>query len=66
MDRTFTLPEEDWATIDQALQAMPFGKVVGIFQRINAQVAQQMADETAAAVESEPSATMSEQEEPTQ
>lgn len=42
MEKTLTLPDEDWLVIDRALQQMPYGQVAGLYQRINEQfVAQQ-------------------------
>lgn len=39
--KTITLSDEDWLIIDQALQRMPYGQVVGIYQRMNPQFAEQ-------------------------
>jgi hypothetical protein len=36
-DKTITLPSEDWLVIDQALQQLPYGRVVEIYRRMNEQ-----------------------------
>lgn len=40
-EKTITLSDEDWIVVDQALQQMPYGRVAGLYTRINAQLTEQ-------------------------